>query len=249
MAKLGSEVLRFDSLPSTNDRARDLAAAGSAEGTAVIARRQTSGRGRMGRSWSSPSGEGLYLSIILRPEVEPANSSVITLAAAVAVAETLSLDYGAAADIKWPNDVLVEGRKICGILVESAIEGDRVQHAILGIGINLSQEQFPEEIRHTATSLLIETGRRVSADEIATHLFERLELWYRASLANPVKVLGRWEELASCARSCDVRITSFESVIEGVTRGLSERGGLMLESSDGEIREIVSGEVSLVRRG
>jgi BirA family biotin operon repressor/biotin-[acetyl-CoA-carboxylase] ligase len=245
MAKLGSEILHFDSLPSTNDRARDLALAGAAEGTVIVAGRQTAGRGRLGRAWSSPAGEGLYLSIILRPEVRPANASVITLAAAVAVAETLSLDFGARADIKWPNDVLVAGRKICGILVESAIEGDRIQHAILGIGVNLAQEDFPEEIRQSATSLLKETGKRVAPGEILEPLFERLDRRYRQSLADPGAVTDRWEELSSFARDCPVRVTSFDSVIEGLTRGLSQRGGLMIELDGGEIREVVSGEVSL----
>ena len=247
MAKLGSEVLHFDSLPSTNDRGRDLAMAGAAEGTAVVAGQQTAGRGRLGRTWSSPAGEGLYLSIILRPGVRPADASVITLAAAVAVAETLSLDFGAGADIKWPNDVLVAGRKICGILVESAIEGDRIQHAILGIGVNLAQEEFPEEIRESATSLLIEIGERVAPGEILKPLFERLDYRYRQSLDNPGAVTRRWEELSSFARDCPVRVTSFDSVIEGITRGLSERGGLMIELGEGEIREILSGEVSLRR--
>jgi BirA family transcriptional regulator, biotin operon repressor / biotin---[acetyl-CoA-carboxylase] ligase len=247
MAKLGSEVLHFDSLPSTNDRARDLASEGSAEGTAIVAGRQTSGRGRMGRSWSSPEGEGLYLSIILRPEVKPLKAQVITLAAAVAVCETLSKDFGARADIKWPNDVLVGGRKICGILVESAIEGDSIQYAILGIGVNLRQTEFPEEIRSTATSLLIETGKSVSPGEILEPLFERLDLRYRQSLENPRALMDRWEELSSFARDCRVRVKSFDSVIEGTTRGLSERGGLLIESGEGETREVVSGEVSLVR--
>ena len=245
MAKLGSEVLHFDSLPSTNDRARDMASAGSPEGTAIVAGRQTSGRGRMGRSWSSPGGAGLYLSIILRPEVRPAEAQVITLAAAVAVCETLSMDFGARADIKWPNDVLVGGRKICGILVESAIEGESIQYAILGIGVNLGQTEFPEEIRSTATSLLIETGKSVSPEEVMKPLFERLDFRYRQSLEDPSAVMGRWEELSSFARGCRVRVESSDSVIEGTTRGLSERGGLLIESGGGETREIVSGEVSL----
>jgi len=247
MTKLGSEVLHFESLPSTNDRARDMASAGAAEGTAIVADRQTAGRGRMGRAWSSPAGEGLYLSLILRPRVVPSDASVITLAAAVAVSETLSAGFGARADIKWPNDVLVGGRKVCGILVESAIEGDRIQHAILGIGVNLAQTEFPEEIREGATSLLLETGKRVSPGEVLAPLFEKLDFRYRQSLENPGAVLRRWEELSSYARNCPVRITSFDSVTEGITRGLSERGGLMIESSDGRIREIVSGEVSRLR--
>src|SRR5882724_13282357 len=130
--KLGRSFLRFDTVSSTNDVARDLAASGQPEGVCVIAREQTAGRGRQGRSWSSPPGEGLYISLILRPQVTASAAAMITLAAAVAVAETLTLDFQAAADIKWPNDVLVKGRKICGILVEAAIEGARLQYAAVG---------------------------------------------------------------------------------------------------------------------
>src|SRR5713101_1771541 len=148
--KLGSSLLRFDSVSSTNDVARELALAGASEGLCVIAREQTAGRGRQGRSWSSPPGEGLYLSLILRPQVTASASAMITLAAAVAVAETLRLGFHAAADIKWPNDILVRGRKICGILVEAAIEGDRLQYAVLGIGVNIAQRSFPEQVTDSA---------------------------------------------------------------------------------------------------
>src|SRR5262245_59001114 len=119
MTRLGSTVLRFESLPSTNDIARELAQSGESEGIAVLARQQSAGRGRQGRSWSSPPDQGLYVSLVLRPDILPADSSVITLAAAVAVAETLEQDYRIPPDIKWPNDVMARGRKICGILVES----------------------------------------------------------------------------------------------------------------------------------
>src|SRR5436853_7241970 len=118
MSRLGSAILRFDSLPSTNDLARELAEQGAPEGTAILAREQTRGRGRQGRAWASPLGEGLYLSVILRPPVEPARATPITLPAAGAVAETLAVDYAIAGDINWPNDVHESPRKICGILID-----------------------------------------------------------------------------------------------------------------------------------
>src|SRR6185503_3177186 len=149
-AKLGDPILRVESISSTNDMARDLALSGAAEGLCVIAREQTSGRGRQGRSWSSPPGEGLYMSLVLRPEVEASQSALITLAAAIAVAESLRLDFDVHGDIKWPNDVLVNGRKICGILVEAAIERNRLQYAVMGIGVNVGQLLFPEQVRDNA---------------------------------------------------------------------------------------------------
>jgi len=248
MNRLGSTVLRFDSLPSTNDLAREMAQSGEGEGLAVLARQQTAGRGRQGRSWSSPPGEGLYVSLVLRPDIKPADSPVITLAAAVAVAETLEQDYRVSSDIKWPNDVLARGRKICGILVESAIEANKLLYAIMGVGVNLGQREFPEELKETATSLLIESGQLVTPDDFLKSLLERLEYWYRRATAQPSEVIARWETMSSYARNCVVRVENSDSIIEGITRGLTAKGALVIEMTSGERREIVSGEVKL-RKG
>ena len=244
-SKFGSTLLQYDRVSSTNDLARELAASGADEGTCVLAREQTAGRGRQGRSWSSPAGEGLYLSLILRPEIRVAWSPVITLAGAVAVAETLRFPFGLPTDIKWPNDVLVSGRKLCGILVESAIEGERLDYAVMGIGVNLGQASFPAEIADTATSLLIETGRSVPAEVFIVPLLERLEYWYRTATTNPDRCIARWEELSSYARGCPVRIESIEGAIEGITDGLASSGALIVELANGEKREIVSGNVRI----
>jgi len=243
--KFGSAFLRFDSVSSTNDVARELAASGASEGLCVIAREQTAGRGRQGRSWSSPPGEGLYLSVILRPQVNASRSAMITLAAAVAVAETLRLDFQAAADIKWPNDVLVRGRKICGILVEAAIEGDRLQYAVMGIGVNIAQRSFHDQIGDSATSLLLETGRVVLPEDFVEAMLPRLEHWYAAAMSRPARVIGRWEELSASAHDCLVRVESSDGAVEGVTRGLTAIGALIVELANGERREIVSGEVKV----
>jgi BirA family biotin operon repressor/biotin-[acetyl-CoA-carboxylase] ligase len=170
---------------------------------------------------------------------------VITLAAAVAVAETLEVDFQVAADIKWPNDVLASGRKICGILVESAIENGLLQYAVLGIGVNVAQRAFPSEIGESATSLSLETGRAVAPEDFLKPLLARLEGWYSAAATQPARVIARWESLSSYARGCPVRIESSGGSIEGVTRGLTPRGALIVQLSNGETREIVSGEVSL----
>jgi BirA family transcriptional regulator, biotin operon repressor / biotin---[acetyl-CoA-carboxylase] ligase len=244
-ASLGATLLRFDELPSTNDYARELALEGAEEGVAVIARKQTAGRGRQGRNWASPADAGLYLSIILRPRATPAQASLITLASAVAVAETLRLDFAIPADIKWPNDVLLNGRKLCGILVESAIENNRLHYAILGIGVNLRQTAFADDLQQTATSLFLETHREVSPDEFLQPLLSRLNHWYTVAIAQPQIIIRRWQELSSFASDCAVRIISHDTVIEGITRGLTAGGGLLIELENGERREIVSGEVSL----
>lgn len=245
MHNLGSTIVRFDRLSSTNDIARELAASGASEGLCVLAGEQTAGRGRQGRAWSSPAGEGLYLSVILRPEIKAARSAALTLAGAVAVAETIKLDFQIDCDIKWPNDVLASGKKISGILVESAIEKDNLQYAIMGIGVNVAQREFPHPINETATSILLETGRSITPEEFLRPLLDRLQRWYDMTLSEARKVLARWEELSSYARGCAVRVESSDWSIEGVTRGLSEVGGLIVELPGGELREVVSGEVSL----
>jgi BirA family biotin operon repressor/biotin-[acetyl-CoA-carboxylase] ligase len=243
MPTLGSTLLRFDSVSSTNDVARELAASGESEGVCVIAREQTAGRGRQGRAWSSPPGEGLYLSLILRPAVSAADSGTITLAAAVAVAETLRVGFHTNADIKWPNDVLVNGRKICGILVEAAIEGDRLQYAVMGIGVNIAQRVFHQEAGNSATSLLLETGQTFLPEQFAQAMLPRIQQWYATALSQPHLLIERWKELSSTAHGCLVSVESPDGSVEGYTRGLTATGALIIEMSTGERREIVSGEV------
>jgi BirA family biotin operon repressor/biotin-[acetyl-CoA-carboxylase] ligase len=173
---------------------------------------------------------------------------VLTLAAAVAVGETLELGFQVPADIKWPNDVMASGRKICGILVESAIEGDRLQYAVIGIGVNIAQQAFPDEISRVATSLRIETGRLIAPEEFARPLLEHLAEWYDAAVKEPARLLAKWEALSSYAQGCVVQVESSDWSIEGVTRGLASTGALRVELADGEIREVFSGEVSLRAR-
>jgi len=245
MSRLGGAILRFDSLPSTNDLARDLAAQGAPEGTAVLAREQTRGRGRQGRVWSSPMGEGLYLSIILRPVLAPAQATILTLAAAVAVAETLTLDYHTAVDIKWPNDIHAGGKKLCGILVESSIEKSKLDYVVLGIGVNLGQRDFPGELQAVATSLLIESGERVTPDEFAESLLGRLDWWYRVALRESAEIIAHWQKLSSYAEGCAVRVEDGERAIEGITRGLTPTGALIVETASDQRSEIVAGEIRL----
>jgi BirA family biotin operon repressor/biotin-[acetyl-CoA-carboxylase] ligase len=247
MAKLGANLLLFDSLPSTNDLAHQMAESGAEEGTTIVAREQTAGRGRQGRRWLSPAGQGLYLSLILRPRIKAADAARLTLSSAIAVAETLLEQFAIKPDIKWPNDILVRGRKICGILVECATEGESLQYAIVGIGINVAQRHFPDEIAAIATSVFLETGHAVTPDNLLDPLLDRIELWYRTALVRPEQVLARWEQLSSYAHGCPVRIISADEVILGTTCGLTASGALVVETLDGHKREITSGEVSLRR--
>jgi BirA family transcriptional regulator, biotin operon repressor / biotin---[acetyl-CoA-carboxylase] ligase len=248
MPKLGSTLYRYHSVTSTNDLAREMAASGVSEGVAVLAFEQTAGRGRQGRFWSSPAGDGLYISIIIRPRIKAAISPLISLAAAVAVAEALIEEPGISADIKWPNDLMVGGRKLCGILVESAIEGECLQYAVMGIGVNIGQREFSPDLRQPATSLFLEIGRNVPLDDIVGPLLDRADFWYRATVNEPELVLNRWEQLSSYAQGREVVITSSDESFEGTTRGLTSAGALVVEVDDGRRREVMAGEVSLRTR-
>ncbi|MEW6128815.1 MAG: biotin--[acetyl-CoA-carboxylase] ligase [Acidobacteriota bacterium] len=242
---LGATTLHFDTLDSTNTEARKLANQGAAEGVCVVAREQTAGRGRLGRNWNSPAGAGLYLSIILRPNASPARAAFITLAAAIAVAETLIQDFHTPADIKYPNDILVNGKKICGILVESSITENKLEYAILGIGVNIAQPDFPDELKTIATSLRIEANLGITPDEFLEPLLVKLNHWYIEALANPAAIIEGWQTLSSYARDAKIRVISNDSIIEGTTRGLTASGALLVELDDGQIREIVSGDITI----
>ena len=241
--KLGNAVLRFDRVSSTNDVAKDFASSGAREGLCVIAKEQTAGRGRQGRTWSSPAGEGLYMSVVLRPAIKPSTAGMITFASAIAVAETLRLDYETDAEIKWPNDVLLRGRKICGILIESAVQDDRLDYIVLGIGVNTSQSSFPEEVANTATSLWLEKHRNVSPEDFAGALLPRLEHWYVAALSDQAGIISRWEELSPSSKDCRVNVETSDGSIEGITQGLTSKGALVVELANGERREVVAGDV------
>lgn len=183
------------------------------------------------------------MSVILRPAILPSEAGTITLASAIAVAETLRLDYETDAEIKWPNDLMVRGRKISGILIESAIQDDELDYIVLGVGVNTGQSSFPEDVANTATSLWLETRRTVSPEDFADALLPRLEHWYLASLADQASITSHWKKLSPTSQNCAVSVETSDGSIEGITQGLTSRGGLMVELANGEKREIVAGDV------
>ncbi len=238
-------IHHFVSIGSTNDYLKELTDA--PEFTCVVADEQTAGRGRRDRAWHSSPGEGLYLSILLRPP-SSSNIPLISLLAAVAVAETLIARGVASVDIKWPNDVLVNGRKLCGILAEGASGAGGVR-IILGIGVNLNHASFPGELRETATSLFIETGRRVIVDEFRDQLLERIAHWYDVWRRDEIaKIAGRWQELSSYSRGQRVVVTLDGEQVIGVTDGLTEAGALRLITDKGELKTFLVGEVARLRK-
>jgi BirA family biotin operon repressor/biotin-[acetyl-CoA-carboxylase] ligase len=241
-------IVRFDSLPSTNTEAARQASLGAPEGLCVIAREQTAGRGRERRIWLSPRDAGLYLSIVLRPEGEVRYWPLITLMASVAIHDTLESAFGVDCDIKWPNDIHCEGRKICGVLAET-VETPSGQGLILGIGINLTRSALPPELETLATSIEEQTGVAPDTATLIGRLMQKLSFFYDSmqSPNGPAIITAEWSKRSSYTEGKRVRVTFAQESIEGVTRGLETDGALRIEIDTGAIKVVHSGDVTGVR--
>ncbi len=230
---------------STNTEALAAAAAGEPEGSVFFAEEQTSGRGRGGHGWHSEKSAGIYLSVLLRPAMAPAEVLVLTLAAGLAARAAVQHVTGVDADLRWPNDLLTQGKKFCGILAEMHAEATRVRYVVLGIGLNVNHEHFPAELRSTATSLRLASGRTWSRVELAAALLRALDREYRALVADPAAtreaVLRRFVEHSSCARGKAVRVDE-NGGFEGITDGLDAHGFLRVRTEQGW-RTVLSGGV------
>jgi BirA family biotin operon repressor/biotin-[acetyl-CoA-carboxylase] ligase len=242
---MGKGIHHFQTIPSTNTEAYQLALRGSPEGEIVIAESQEKGRGRLGRHWVSPPFLNLYLSVILRPDIPPSQASLITLMAAVAVAEAIERFSGLHPAIKWPNDILLKNRKVAGLLNEIHSETDRIHFVILGVGVNLNMEKelLPKEIRGVATSLKMETGKTVSRKEFVACLLEALGKWYTLFLKEGGRpVLAAWRERARI-KGEPVKVTSFGETLLGRAVDVDSEGRLILETEGGERKRIVAGDL------
>ncbi len=215
-----------------------------AHGTVVVAETQTAGRGRMGRSWFSTPEVGVYTSLILRPEISSSLAPLLTLGAAVAAHNSIERITGLDVDIKWPNDLLCGGKKICGILSELQAEVDRVRSMVIGVGINVNHTVMPEEIHAIATSLRLESGRVYSRIEILLDLLEEFERVYEEfTRKGPSAIIDPWTECSSFARGKLLEVDDGVRHIKGVTLGLNALGALRIEQSGGAVEEIYSGDV------
>ena len=242
----GGRTVYFDATDSTNIQARRLAEAHAPHGTLVVSDRQDGGKGRRGRSWASPSGVGIWMSLILRPEIAPSSASMLTLAAALAVREGIQEETGLSPLIKWPNDLVLNGKKICGILTEMSTELMEIQYVITGIGINVNQREFPPEIRDTATSLSLEAGRCFRRSSLIAAILKAFEKDYAAFLkTGDLSLL--LEEYNACLvnRGKEVCILDPSGEYRAVAEGIDENGSLLVTLPDGTRREIISGEVSV----
>jgi len=244
---LGQTLHWYEELGSTSDRAKELADEGADPGTVVVAETQTAGRGRRGRVWASPPRRNLYFSVILRPELPPARAPELTLVASVALCDALR-QAGVQAGIKWPNDLLVSGRKIAGILTELAAEPDRVHWVVVGAGVNVNAraEDFPEELRAAATSVLLERGQAAPRALFAAACFTALEEWLDRHAEDgfgPVRDAWR-ERSVTLGREVIVKADGRE--IAGTAEDIDESGALLVRSRAG-VERILSGDVKLVR--
>jgi len=246
MTLLKPRLLRFESLSSTNTELARLASDGAEEGLSIVAEEQTAGRGRLQRAWSSPKGAGLYFSILLRPAIPQDRWPLITFMAALAVGDALSEAAGVHTDIKWPNDLLSGERKICGILAEG-IETPGGRAVIVGIGINLTQDAFPEELANMAISVAAAAGRQPERETILASLLRALARWY-ALLHEPSgleKIVAAWCSRSSYASGKAVQVTNGDEVWQGTTCGVEPDGGLRLGTQNGETKIVRAGDVSL----
>lgn len=243
---VGCEILYFDSIDSTNTKAQELAEKGYPSGTLVVADKQVAGKGRRGRNWESPSGCGIFMTLMLKPDINPNNASMLTLVSALAVAKALSDITGKDAKIKWPNDIVVDGKKVCGILTEMSAQFDYINNIVIGIGINVNNSSFPEEISATASSLrLLSGGKKYRRAEIIEKIMEYFEKYYAIFLET--------EDLSALVSEYDAMLVNMQKQVkvldpkepfEGKAMGITKKGELIVDTW--ESRKLVSsGEVSV----
>jgi BirA family biotin operon repressor/biotin-[acetyl-CoA-carboxylase] ligase len=243
---IGKSLYHFYSVDSTNAFALRLLEHGYkvAEGTVVIAESQTAGKGRLGRSWHSEREAGLYLSMVLYPKAPPSLAPLLTLATTIAAHNAVEKATQLDVDIKWPNDLLIGGKKACGILAEMQAEVDRIKMMIIGVGINVNHESFPDEIASRATSLRLASGRLQSRIEILVDFLEEFEALYLTfEQKGPRAIIDWWTRLSSFANGRKIEIHDGVRTIAGVTRGLNPLGALRVEQEDGRTEEVYSGDV------
>ena len=234
----------FDRVESTMTEASLCAEAGTEEGTIVIADHQTEGRGRLGRSWISEPGMGLYFSLVLRPSTSPGRSAVLTLAMGLGVARGLAKASGSVFDIRWPNDVLLNGKKCCGILVETVADAELFRYAVVGVGINVNQQNMPEEIAVNATSLRADVGHTFDKEAVLDAVLCSLEFYYALFCEQgAVAIIEAFSKASSYVSGKSVRVDAPGGDIYGVTAGLDDSGALLLSKGNGSIEPILAGSV------
>ena len=244
---IGRDIQVFEETTSTNDVMEKLARDGVKEGAVVFAESQTKGRGRLGRKWISPERKGLWFSVLLRPDLRPQEATQLTVASATALRRAIAAETGLQPEIKWPNDILIDGKKVAGILTELSAEVDRVKHIILGMGVDVNQDasELPLELRKTATSLKIERGEMISRAELAVAILRALDEDYaRICGGKFTAVADEWE--SHCATiGKNVTVLIGDRKIRGRAESLDDDGALLVRTEHGHLERIIGGDVTL----
>lgn len=243
-----THYIYYPEVDSTNIRARELAAQGYPEGTVVAAEAQTSGKGRRGRSWFSPAGQGLYFSVILRPRVPLRDISKVSLVAGLAVAETMEAELNLKPVIKWPNDILINNRKVAGILAEAVTDMDSVEYIVLGMGLNINNQMqdFPSDLQVRATSALAECGTVISRARILQTLLKRLEYHYSLFTGNDFRQVLDKIKSRSIVIGREVRLDTVNGYIIGQAIDIDDNGFLLVRDREGATHTIMSGEITVL---
>ncbi|MBU6401204.1 MAG: biotin--[acetyl-CoA-carboxylase] ligase, partial [Verrucomicrobia bacterium] len=244
---IGRDIRVFQETTSTNDVVEKLARDGVPEGAVVYAEAQSRGRGRLGRSWASPRGKGLWFSVLLRPALRPQAATRLTICSVLSLARAIQMHTGLAPEIKWPNDLLIRGRKVAGILTELSAELDRIIHVILGIGVNVNQAaaDFPAELRKTATSLRIETHRPVSRPGLAALILRELDQDYGRVCAGHFDLVAEeWMDRCTTLGK-DVVIRQGARQIRGCAESLDDAGALLVRTDHGRLEPVIGGDLTL----
>ena len=244
--RIGKSVVYYEETDSTNTRVKQLAEQGAVHGTLVVADRQNAGKGRRGRGWESPSGKNIYMSLLLRPDMEPVKAPMLTLVMALSAAEAIREKEGLDVKIKWPNDLVIGTKKICGILTEMSAEIDYINYVVTGIGINTNIETFPDELKEKATSLYLEKGEKVKRAELIVLIMEKYEKNYEKFLC--VKDLSFMQErynemLVNSGR--EVRVLEPGNEYNAYAFGINQTGELLVRKENGEEEAVFAGEVSV----
>lgn len=241
----GQEIHYYDTIDSTNNKARELAEKGSPHGTLVVADHQESGKGRRGRTWDSPANTGIFMSLLLMPDINPNHASMLTLVTALAVVEAIQDVTGIIPGIKWPNDIVINRKKICGILTEMNAQFDYISNIVIGIGINVHNEQFPPEISEMATSLFLECGKRFHRALIIAKILEHFEEYFEIFLeTEDLSQLMKFYNRLLVNRGADVKVLDPKKPFEGKAVGINKNGELMVDTWEAR-RLVSSGEVSV----
>ena len=244
--RMGRQIRYFSRIDSTNQYAKRIAEEGAPDGTLIIADEQTAGKGRSGRTWVTPPAEAIAFTLLLRPKLSPDRISMVTLVMGLAVTNAVNSLYGVSAGIKWPNDVVIKGRKLCGILTEMSAEVRQANYIVIGVGINANLTSFPEVIKEIATSLKLELGRDINRAELIARVmaeFERLYAEFEAQ-GDLGAVMQEYNELCLNAGS-KVRVLDPNGEYTGTSRGINSMGELLVETEDGKMQEVYAGEVSV----